>query len=236
MVAITLLHLLGLLLATITPLVYAMPSIFSRNKNSPLQRKDTLNEAAKSSTCAETSFDSLSWTAQDFWFRSSVIFSTPAHRAVADGEVSFNLTNTALDYTQSCYARSLSPTDFFYGNEWYTCDEPFPTGTNITGAPNITVPAFAMAVFRFDRSAGKLDVNQTWACLGDDLDGGRDSIFFNASGTANISLQCDSQRWQNPDWKMGQLYSTDTVDCAAKNVTIFPFQIQAWEGLGGVSI
>jgi hypothetical protein len=114
----------------------------------------TLTHPSKRQTtnCLASPPKCWSWRLTDFYFHSSVIFSTPAHQ-IDGGWVSFNLTQPALDLTMECSASSTQLQDWFYGNQWYAC-----------AGGDGTVPGNATASFRFDRVTGRVDVNQTWGC------------------------------------------------------------------------
>jgi hypothetical protein len=51
-------------------------------------------------------------------------------------------------------------------------------------------------------------------------------VTYNASGSGNATLSCNRTTWQNANWTMGQIYSTDTVECAKTNFTIRPAVIE----------
>lgn len=93
-------------------------------------------------------------TLHDITFSSSIIYSTPAHLAVAEGTVSFNLSNSAVPYKTHCSASSSQIYSFFYGNFVYNCDPPVGNG----------VKPGASAVFTFSEPDGTFAVNQTYGC------------------------------------------------------------------------
>jgi hypothetical protein len=82
-------------------------------------------------------------------FNSSYIYSTPAHYATGEGLISFDLTNSAVEYTTHCSATSIREFDFFYGDQTYTCD----SVPNVVGSTNFTFS-----------TSGAMAVNQTWTC------------------------------------------------------------------------
>lgn len=41
----------------------------------------------------------------------------------------------------------------------------------------------------------------------------RHRIYFNVTGTGTADLKCTETKWQNANWTMGQLYSTDVTTC-----------------------
>jgi len=89
----------------------------------------------------------LTWSINGFHYRSSVIYSFPSHR-IASGTVDFNLTNPALPHALACSAYSTQMMDFFYGNMWFQC----------------TGPDDTEASFQFDKSSGRVDLQQKWSC------------------------------------------------------------------------
>ncbi len=44
-----------------------------------------------------------------------------------------------------------------------------------------------------------------------------DRITFNATGSVRTALSCNTTAWQNANWTMGQIYSSEMVDCAPAN-------------------
>jgi len=140
------------------------------------------------------------FTLHDITYSSQMIYSTPAHLAVSSGTIAFNLTNTAVGYTTHCTASSSQLTDYFYGNIDYTCDAPPPSAG-----------ADAAASFTFSKPDGAFTVNETWSCRGDKYKG---------SGSGVAKLDCKTDFWQNPNWSIGQLYSTTTVSCTPVDLPI----------------
>jgi hypothetical protein len=89
-------------------------------------------------------------------YSSEIIYSTPAHLAVAYATIDFNLTNTAIPYTTYCTASSEREFNFFYGEIVYNCNTPAGVGVGPDASANFT----------FNQPDGTFNVNQTW-------DGGR---------------------------------------------------------------
>lgn len=85
-------------------------------------------------------------------YSSEMIYSTPAHLAVSDGTVSFDLINSELPYVVQCSQTSSQSPGFFYGNQEYTC--PMPSGAS---------PGDAVS-FTYNAADGTFNVNQTWSC------------------------------------------------------------------------
>jgi hypothetical protein len=169
-------------------------------------------------SCKDASFSNPSWTVGGFRYSSSVTYSTPSHR-IANGFVNFNLTNNALPHaTMSCSATSSQMSDFFYGNQWYQCADS--SGND--------------AEFQFDRSSGRLDIQQKWACLNDvpqyvpcPLPRKPIKVSFLGKGAANVTLDCQIERWQNQNWTMGDTYSTEHTDCVPQDLTIKANELMA---------
>ncbi|CAJ2506636.1 Uu.00g078220.m01.CDS01 [Anthostomella pinea] len=159
--------------------------------------------------CQAASFGNFTWTVEDFDYHASYIFTTPAHQN-SWGYASFNLTNPALTYKASCSASSDQLSDFFYGNFPYKCTVPDGSTTETS--------------FDFSRPSGHLDVNQTWSCSDQDP---KYPITVIASGSANLTLDCTDVTQQNPDWQLGQIYSSRTVTCGLVTVPLKPSQIRA---------
>jgi hypothetical protein len=93
------------------------------------------------------------FTLHDITLNGETIYSTPAHLAVNDATISFNLTNTAVPYTTHCSGTGLRYTDFFYGEIVYKCDAPAGPGVGPNAAANFT----------FSKPDGVFQVNQTWS-------------------------------------------------------------------------
>lgn len=150
-----------------------------------------------SETCTQKSTQVKQWTVKDFDFHSSYTFTTPAHQN-SWGYVNFTLENPVLRYKTQCTASSNQLSDFFYGNFIYSCTQAAPQGDEAT--------------FTFSRPMNELKVNQTWGCP----EGSR----FWGEGGAKLNLNCSDQTWKNPDWKMGQIYSSRTVTCKHINAPV----------------
>lgn len=159
--------------------------------------------------CQKNSFGDFKWIVKDFDYHASYIFSTPSHQ-ISNGYVSFNLTNPALAYDASCQAISSQLQEFFYGNMIYTCTVPDGSTTETT--------------FDFSRPSGRLDVNQTWTCSDQDP---KYPSTIHAFGTANLTLDCTDKTQENPDWQMGQIYSSRTVQCTKVTVPMPPYELRA---------
>ncbi|RWA06260.1 hypothetical protein EKO27_g8839 [Xylaria grammica] len=156
--------------------------------------------------CTSISFGDFAWTIEDFVYHASYVFSTPAHQ-IASGDVAFNLTHPAFPEEKvSCTAYSTWLTDFFYGNINYDCKVPEGSGSETS--------------FSFSRPSGELNINQTWTC--DDQDP-QYPITFHGYGTVNLTLDCKETNYQNPDWQIGQIYSTRNIDCAPVTLPLTPY-------------
>ncbi|KAI1430985.1 hypothetical protein GGR50DRAFT_698469 [Xylaria sp. CBS 124048] len=175
-------------LAAILPLAVAAPS--------------GLSPRDYDTGCSTQSFNDFTWTIEDFTYRASYLFTTPAHQ-VSTGYVDFNLSNPALPETVSCQADSTWLTDFFYGNINYKCAVPEGSKTKTS--------------FAFSRPSGRLDVNQTWTCEDRDY-----PITFGGYGTVNLTLDCKEDQYQNPNWTMGQIYSSRFITCAPVTLPLKP--------------
>ncbi|OCL10569.1 hypothetical protein AOQ84DRAFT_438252 [Glonium stellatum] len=150
------------------------------------------------------------FTLTNITYTSEIIYSTPAHLAVANGRIEFNLTNSAVPYITHCNAESEWLYDFFYGNIVYTCDAP--TGEGIAED--------ASANFTFSKPAGTFEVNQTWSELRQGYDHPAFMLF--GTGSGNATMNCETSYWQNTNWTLGQLYSITTENCKPANLTITP--------------
>lgn len=154
-------------------------------------------------TCTSTSARENSWTLHNLEYHASYTFSTPSHQ-IPSGHVNFTLTNPALDYAAHCEAYSSRLTDFFYGELTYDC----------------AIPADAkdrgdMASFTYSEPQGRVTLNQTWVCPeGGNGNGKR----WHATGNVTVDLDCETTRWKNPDWQIGEIYSTRTVSCVPVTV------------------
>ncbi|KJZ79483.1 hypothetical protein HIM_00952 [Hirsutella minnesotensis 3608] len=148
-------------------------------------------------TCTQRSQRVRDWTVGNFDYHASYIFTTPAHQN-SWGYVNFTLENAAVPYKAQCSGASSQLNDFFYGTMPYKCTLPEPyTGDEAT--------------FLFSRPSGQLNLTQKWNCLSE---GSR----FEAKGGVQLNLKCKETQYQNPDWKLGQIYSTRNIDC--EHVTV----------------
>ena len=84
---------------------------------------------------------------KDISYSSEVVHSSPEHRAVAEGKISFKLTNTAVEGTALCSGDSSHFANFFYGEKTYYCQVPLGAGPSS---------------FTFSKPDGVFMVNQTW--------------------------------------------------------------------------
>lgn len=149
-------------------------------------------------TCTQQGLDVDEWTIKNFDYHADYTFTTPAHQN-SWGYVNFELINEVLDYSAQCKAASNQLSDFFYGSVNYNCTQP--DGT------------FSMGSFNFSRPANEVAINQTWPCL---EEGSR----FWAEGSAKLDLDCKEKKWQNPNWELGQIYSTRIITCANLTTTV----------------
>ena len=149
--------------------------------------------ARRDESCVDQSLGVNLWTVEKFDFHASYIFTTPAHQN-SWGYVNFTLANPAVDYKPICAGRSNQLQDFFYGTQIFDCEMP-------EGAPE-----GAEATFTYSRPSGALRVNQTWPCVDE---GAR----FEAQGGVNLNLTCEDTTWENPNWEIGQIYSSRNIVC-----------------------
>ncbi|KAE9369817.1 hypothetical protein N431DRAFT_381161 [Stipitochalara longipes BDJ] len=138
-------------------------------------------------------------------YYSSTVYSTPAHLAVADASIQFNLTNTAVSYTTECSAFLDADPAVFYGNQNFSCKVPASVdpeaSTNFTYAAN-----------------GAFEIYSTWShgSYGDE----RTTYLGVGNGTA--TLACNSTSWTNTNWTLGQIYSTYDTTCSPAQLEITP--------------
>lgn len=133
-----------ILLATL-PLILALPSA-PPSSNLP--------------SCTK-SLHPWSWSLSSLDYHSSIIFSTPAHQ-IDGGFISFNLSSPFSSTSQDlvCSATSYQLHDFFYGNQWFQCQDPSAVGVGEDGKR----VEGRKAEFQFDRISGRVDVRETWGC------------------------------------------------------------------------
>ncbi|KAF2737691.1 hypothetical protein EJ04DRAFT_561375 [Polyplosphaeria fusca] len=143
---------------------------------------------------------SLTLTLSDIYYHSSKVYSTPAHLATYGGDIAFNVTSSdsAVPGIARCSARGLHLNDFFYGELDYTCE---------------TVLSNVVTNFTFSTPNSMFTINQTWT---------EDGNSYLAQGNGAADLDCERTFWQNDNWTMGQLYSTETVDCEPAKLVITP--------------
>lgn len=108
-------------------------------------------------SCQDWTFSQPTWNLTDFRYRASLETRSPddENDAVSRREVSFVVRNKAVPYSTSCEASSNATDDFFYGDEWYTCDQ-HGDGESDEG-PGLTW-------FRYDKADDMIEVKQTWLC------------------------------------------------------------------------
>ncbi|KAM7186216.1 hypothetical protein V8F20_011486 [Naviculisporaceae sp. PSN 640] len=178
----------------------------------------SLGKRADNATgCSATSFGGFQWGISSFVFNSSVVFTTPAHQN-SWGFVNFDVTNPAVtaanggngDSVAVCSASSNRINDFFYGDLPYTC-------TSTPGDGRTTT-------FEFDVASGQLNLNESWVCS--DVDP-QFPTTFSASGAVKLSLQCDTKSWTNPNWTLGDIYSTRITTCLPVDLTLKPDEMSA---------
>ncbi|KAG7293968.1 hypothetical protein NEMBOFW57_004029 [Staphylotrichum longicolle] len=145
----------------------------------------------------------MSWTASNFDFHASVIYSTPAHLSSARGYASFDLFNPADQSTTHCDAASSQFFDFFDGTVQYKCND-------------------TRSSFDFNRVSGQLRVNQSWVCSDQDP---QDPITFTGRGDVNLTLECTDTTWVNPKWIIGEIYSSLDTNCAPVDSEIQPTEL-----------
>ncbi|KAG5975973.1 hypothetical protein E4U55_007516 [Claviceps digitariae] len=141
-------------------------------------------------SCTRQSGQTREWHVKDLDYHASYIFTTPAHQN-SWGYIKFTLENPSQKFKSQCEGSSNQLSDFFYGNFVYNCTQPVSNSA---------------ATFTFSRPTGQLMVNQTWTCASE---GSR----FWAEGGANLTLSCKDETWHNPEWKMGQIYSSRVITC-----------------------
>lgn len=152
----------------------------------------------KQPTCMAAGQKISDWKVENFDYHASYIFTTPAHQN-SWGYVNFTLSNSAVKYKPVCSASSSQLSDFFYGTVNYDCKIP-------------AKYAGDEATFSFSRPSGDLRINQTWACP---EEGGR---FYAEGGVKLPKLKCSDKTWKNPDWQIGEIYTSRTVTCKKVSV------------------
>lgn len=156
--------------------------------------------------CTSVSYDEFSWDVEAFTYHASYTFSTPAHQ-IASGSVDFNLSNPALGEKVRCTAYSTQLNDFFYGNFNYDCAAPEGSTSETT--------------FAFSRPSGQLDVNQTWTCTDQDP---QYPTTFHAYGSVDLDLNCTETNYKNPDWQLGEIYSSRVITCEPVTLPLKPHE------------
>ena len=93
------------------------------------------------------------FTLHNITYSSSTIYSTPAHLAVQDASIQFNLTNTAVDYTTECSAFLDSDPAVFYGNQNFTCKVP----------PSVDPEASTNFTYASEGTNGAFEIYSIWS-------------------------------------------------------------------------
>ncbi|KAI1185592.1 hypothetical protein F5B17DRAFT_27880 [Nemania serpens] len=153
--------------------------------------------------CASASSGDFAWTVEAFTYRSSDVYSTPAHE-IRSATVTFNLSNPVPPEEVLCTAQSSAYTIFFSGEIVYTCTAPAGSTTKTS--------------FRFSEINGELDVNQTWTCS----DG--EPVTYKGYGAVKLTLDCQTTFWRNPNYTgpSSGLYSISNTNCAPVTVPLTP--------------
>lgn len=53
------------------------------------------------------------------------------------------------------------------------------------------------------------------------------SITFTGLGQVAFNLTCTEEKYENPDWQMGEIYSSRTITCGKVDRTFKPSDIHA---------
>ena len=53
------------------------------------------------------------------------------------------------------------------------------------------------------------------------------SARFTAYGMADLSLDCNETMYRNPNWTMGQIYSSRQIKCLPVTLDISPYEMEA---------
>jgi len=152
-----------LLPSLFVPLVSSAPTSSTSVSLTPTtQQPAQRRQAAQQLSCKDVSTRTINWLAKSFQFSSSVVFSTPSHRATANATVDFSLSNpgNAPGSTVACHADSSQAEQFFYGDTWFTCES-----ESENESRNGTLH---QAQFQYDHVHGVLVAQQSWSCLDED--------------------------------------------------------------------
>ena len=161
--------------------------------------------AAPAATCSSLSQTDFAWSVTYLQYNTSIVFSTPAHQ-VDSGIIQFNVSNPAFPGKPAtqCKAYSTRPNDFFYGDQVFTCS----AGTTEGGLTT---------TFTYNAPAKSLALNQSWSCAGEQTS-------FAYAGTVDLSsaLNCENTAYANPDWSIGEIYTSNITTCAAADFEMGP--------------
>jgi hypothetical protein len=103
--------------------------------------------------CDELNKVRLYMQLQEIDYHSYWTYSTPAHLAVSEGFVNFNIVNNLIQAPIKCSAEGTVPFGFFYGDKSYNCD-----------VSAIPADFSASATFTFSSTDGTFGLNATWIC------------------------------------------------------------------------
>jgi len=197
------------ILLTILPLASASPLLVQTSSSRTRSAAD-----GNATGCTASSLGDFAWSLKGFRFEASFTFTTPAHQN-SWGYLDFNVTNPATGVEAICSARSNQLSDFFYATFPYTCKTPNGAGV-YDYDPNTR--------FDFERAIGQLRFNQTWTCRDQDPEY---PARFTAYGMADLSLDCNETMYRNPNWTMGQIYSSRQIKCLPVTLDISPYEMEA---------
>lgn len=207
------LSLLLVVQATLTTLVFCTPlqsiKVSSDSTKIPLPLgavndfKDC-TAAGVNCTCQEWVSSYPNWDITDFVFRYnwSIMSAATIDSPVPHGFVSFVVNNRALSYITLCKADSDKPDNFFYGDEWYRCDQK---------ADGVRDEDADITWVRYDKTEDSIEVMQTWHC---------NDYSYKAIGNSTIPVECKTTYWDNPAWTEGETYSSSTTECLSRDGSV----------------
>lgn len=55
----------------------------------------------------------------------------------------------------------------------------------------------------------------------------RSRTTFTGAGATNFTLTCEEEKYENPDWEIGEIYSSRTITCEKQDKKVKPSELSA---------
>ncbi|KAF2673313.1 hypothetical protein BT63DRAFT_421479 [Microthyrium microscopicum] len=163
-----------------------------------------INVAALPSEHCPPGIELATVTLSNLTYNSEVNYSTPAHLAVKDGNIVFNLSNNDANTAFQCMGTSMDYPVFFSSDQIFNCTAVTPTQPGWLSD---------FASFAFSLADTAIAVNMTWW-----KDKQVDCYKTSFDMEDQLKLDCVTENYQNANWTIGQTWSSTTVKCKPTTV------------------